>query len=165
VFAQNNLGQTVGTDRTTAIGSNETLSVGASRTVSVGTTDTTTVAGTHTVIIAPTPPVATVFPEVPAPLLKPMSPSAVPPTSLEMTEQKITLSNGKDVATITMDGPNVSIKANGSISLTATEGITITGKTIGINAADAITIDGGPVGITSRKDLTLQGGPMVKINC
>jgi uncharacterized protein (DUF2345 family) len=69
-----------------------------------------------------------------------------------MTLQKLVLSNGDQVATLTMDGPNIALFANGNISLEAK-------GNVDIKAGNQINVTAG------GGDLTLKGGPMVKINC
>src|SRR5262249_54209900 len=66
---------------------------------------------------------------------QPANPQAeMGPTGIEVTNRRITFTTGE--ASLTLDGPNISIEAKGTITLKATGG-----------------------------DLVLKGGPMVKINC
>jgi len=157
-FAQNNLSETVGNSRTSSIGSNETLSVGANRSVTVAAVDSTTVGGTHVVTIAPPAPVIIKFPEIPFFPPFPPIPLTIPPTTLTMTTQLIELSTG--FATITIQGPNVTVKANGKIKLDA-------GGEMELIAAGAMSLTAASVAITAKSggDVKIQGGPMVKINC
>jgi type VI secretion system secreted protein VgrG len=151
-FVQNNRSETVGNSRSSAVKADETINVGANRTVTVGVNDSTTVGTEHKVTIAPPPPVTIKFPEIPfLPPLPPLTLS-VPPTTLTMTLQKLVLSNGDQVATLTMDGPNIALFANGNISLEAK-------GNVDIKAGNQINVTAG------GGDLTLKGGPMVKINC
>ena len=141
-FVINCLTETVGNNRTSSIGSNETISVGSNRTVSVKTNDATTVGVEHKVTIAPPPPVIIQFPAIP--FVPPPPPIVIttPPTTLTMSTQFIELSTG--YATITIDGPNISLEADGDIKIAAKGKMDIS---------------------ASSGDLTIKGGPMVKINC
>jgi type VI secretion system secreted protein VgrG len=141
-FTINCLTETVGNNRTSSIGNSETISVGNNRTVTVKNNDHTTVGVEHKVTIAPPPPVVIQFPAVPFVPPPPPIVIAIPPTTVTMREQFIELSTG--YATITIDGPDISLEADGNIKIAAK------GK-MDVSAASG--------------DLTIKGGPMVKINC
>jgi type VI secretion system secreted protein VgrG len=96
---------TVGASRTSTISAGETVSVGAARTVTVGGSDTTTVGAVHTVTIVAAPP------PPPAPGEPP--PAPVAPTSSEMRDKFYSVTTGP--ATITLDGPNMYLVADGDI--------------------------------------------------
>src|SRR5690606_4344599 len=84
-------------------------------------------------------------------------PPAIPPTGIKMQDKLHRLTTG--LATVTVNGGDVSISAAGNISLVA-------GGSISITAAGGVSVSGSPVDVTSNSgDLTLKGGPMVKINC
>jgi type VI secretion system secreted protein VgrG len=159
-FAHNFMNETVGNSRTSSIGSNESINVGANRTVNVATNDSTTVGNEHKVTIATPPPVVIKFPEIPFIPLPPSNSLLVPPTTLIMRSQFIELSDGPKIATITINGPDVSIKASGKITIDA-------GGAMDLIAGGALSLTGASVDITARKggDVKIQGGPMVKINC
>lgn len=135
---------TVGASRTSTIGTTESITVGAARTLTVGTTDTTIVGTAQTVTIVQPPPPSG------AP------PPAIPPTGVSMSDKVFEVTTGE--ATITIKGPDISLKANGNISLDATGSITI-------KAGAKVDVSGGPVSVVSSKDTLVLNGPMVKINC
>jgi len=127
----------------------ETVTVGRNRGTTVGEVDAAAIGKKHTVNILGSA------------------------TGTEMVAERISLTTGE--ATITLDGPNVTIQAGSAITLSA-------GSDIVINAAANVTVNGGAnvsvhgaanvnVGAGAGAvvqagggDLVLQGGPMVKVN-
>jgi type VI secretion system secreted protein VgrG len=84
-------------------------------------------------------------------------PATVPPTKITMHDKYIEATTGE--ATIILQGPDVSIRANGNISLSADGAISIVAK-------EEVAINGMAVKVVADEgDVTIQGGPMVKINC
>ncbi len=129
----NNHTESVGGNRSSTIGSNETITVGAGRTVSVGVNDATTVGAVHSVTIVPPP-----APPAPAPPAEglfcpaePPAPTADGPTGWELRDKFYSVTTG--MATITIDGANVGVKAKGDIMIEADGEITIKGKMIYLN--------------------------------
>jgi type VI secretion system secreted protein VgrG len=110
IRAQKDLHKLVKASETERTGANRTISVGKSRTSTVGAVDTTNVGTRHVVTVGQTP------------------------TSLEMTDKRLVATTGE--ATVTLDGPNLSLEAKGNITIVAHEG-----------------------------DVIIKGGPNVKINC
>ena len=86
-------------------------------------------------------------------------------TGIEMVEGRITFTTG--AATVTIDGPNITLDAGGTITLNAAADVVV-------NAAANVTVKGGATvtvasaGPTTVQagggDLVLQGGPMVSLN-
>jgi len=118
IQAQRDLDKLVKADETERTGANRSIAVGANRTSIIGANDTTLVGATHRVTIAQ--------PQEPPP--------SIPPTTFEMQDKKIGYSTGE--ASITFDGPNITIEAKGNITIRSTGG-----------------------------DVIIKGGPNVKINC
>lgn len=152
----NNLTEKVSANRTSSIGSNETISVGASRSLSVGQNNSTLVGATHTVTIVPPPP-------PPPGFVGPVSPP-VTPTGTTMYNKFFKLTTG--LATITVNGADVSIEASGNVKIDAK------GK-LDIRSVDAMTVKSDAhLQLTGKTvtmkatggDVIIQGGPMVKIN-
>jgi type VI secretion system secreted protein VgrG len=94
-------------------GEDRTITVGRNRSTTVGGADTTTAATRHAVTVA--------------------SAAGGPPTSLEMTDRHIVCTTGE--ATLTFDGANLSLEAQGNVTIVAHDG-----------------------------DVVIKGGPLVKIN-
>lgn len=115
---------TVGVNRTSTIGSAETLTVGAGRTVNVAVNDATTVGAVHTVTIVQ-PPAPSAEPGAAAP------PAADGPTGSEMRDKFFSVTSG--LATVTIDGADVAVKAKGNIVIEADGEITIKGAMIYLN--------------------------------
>lgn len=140
---------TVGGSRTKVVavnesestGVNRTVSVGVSRTTAVGAVDATLVGARHSVTMAQQPNAAPTFPA----------------TGLEMVDGKIVLTTGE--ATLTLEGPNITLNAAASILLSAAADVTVTGKAhIKVMAGASVHIEG------EDGDVVIQGGPMVRIN-
>ncbi|HRI06478.1 MAG TPA: type VI secretion system Vgr family protein [Nannocystaceae bacterium] len=124
---------TVGASRTSTISAAETITVGAGRTVSVGVNDATTVGAVHTVTIVPPP-----APPAASPPGEGLSCPAEPPpptpdgsTGWELRDKFYSVTTG--LATVTIDGANVGVKAKGDIVIEADGEITIKGKMIYLN--------------------------------
>jgi type VI secretion system secreted protein VgrG len=94
------------------------------------------------------------------------------PTGREMVAGRISLTTGE--ATITLEGPNITMQAaanillNAGASILANAGAEITinaGANVTINAGANVTVASGAMATVSAGggDLVLQGGPMVKI--
>jgi type VI secretion system secreted protein VgrG len=113
--AEKDLQKLVRHDEVENTGANRTIAVGRNRTVTVGGADSTIVGKRQEIVIKD--------PE-----------GGKPPTTLTMEDGKITYSTGK--ATLTMDGANMSLEAEGTITIRSKKG-----------------------------DVVIQGGPNVKINC
>jgi type VI secretion system secreted protein VgrG len=86
-------------------------------------------------------------------------------TGREMVAGKITLTTGE--ATITLEGPNISMQAAANIMLSAGASILANaGANVVIHGAANITVASGATAVVKAGggDLVLEGGPMVKIN-
>jgi type VI secretion system secreted protein VgrG len=126
---------------TVEIGAAQTILVGAGRSVAVGGDDEITVGLRHAVTIAPGAD----------------SQDGLPPTGLEVANRKIILSTGE--ATLTLEGPNITLEAAASILLNAAASITVTGR------ADIRVAAGASVSVQAQDgDLILRGGPDVHVN-
>jgi type VI secretion system secreted protein VgrG len=113
--AERDLHKLVRQDEVESTGASRTTSVGRNRTVTVGGADSTVVGKRQDIVVN--------------------DPDGVkPPTTISMEEGKITYSTGK--ASLTIEGENISLDAEGSISIRSKSG-----------------------------DVIIQGGPKVKINC
>ncbi|NUQ73208.1 MAG: type VI secretion system tip protein VgrG [Polyangiaceae bacterium] len=113
--AERDLHKLVRNDEVESTGASRTTSVGRNRTVTVGGADSTIVGKRQDIVIN--------------------DPDGIkPPTTISMEEGKITYSTGK--ASLTLEGDNISLDAEGSISIRSKTG-----------------------------DVIIQGGPKVKINC
>jgi type VI secretion system secreted protein VgrG len=131
----------VGASETVAIGLAQVIAVGAGRAVSVGSNDETSVGNRYAVSVRPSEEQS----------------GAQLPTGLEIVNRKITLTTGE--ATITLEGPNITLEAAASILLNAAVNITINGR------ADIHLGAGANVYLRARDgDLVVQGGPNVLIN-
>jgi type VI secretion system secreted protein VgrG len=136
----NNLNKVVRANETESTGANRTIMVGINRTTTIGATDTTMVGVRHAVTMAP-----------------PAGSAGIAPTGLEMVDRKITLSTGE--ATITLEGPNITLEAAAAILLQAASTIRVQAKThIQVESGGAVTIE------SKGGDILIQGGPMVRIN-
>ncbi|NUQ74905.1 MAG: type VI secretion system tip protein VgrG [Polyangiaceae bacterium] len=113
--AEKDLHKLVKHDEVENTGANRTISVGRNRTMTVGGADSTIVGKKQEIVIKD--------PE-----------GSKPPTTLTMEDGKITYSTGK--ASLTLDGANVTLEAEGNIVIRSKKG-----------------------------DVILKGGPNVKINC
>jgi len=125
IQAQKDLNKLVKHNETERTGVNRSIIVGVNRNSTIGVNDSTLVGKKYSV--------AMVTPKE-LHILKGQEPEVTPTTTLmEMEDGKITLTTGK--ATIEIDGPDITLKADGDINLKA----------------------GG--------DVVIHGGPFVKINC
>ncbi len=80
-----------------------------------------------------------------------------PPTSFEMVDRKITFTTGE--ASIILDGPNITIFAEGNIMLHAQKNIALLGDNeAAVAAQERLLLS------SKRGDVILQGGPMVMLN-
>lgn len=116
--AQRDLQKLVKNNETERTGVNRTIVVGANRSTIVGANDSTMVGVKHRLTIAQ--------PKEPPP--------SIPPTTYDMSDKKICYTTGE--ASITFDGPNITLEAKGNITIRST-----------------------------GADVIIQGGPNVKINC
>lgn len=64
-------------------------------------------------------------------------------TSMAMQPQKITITTGQ--ATITLDGPNITLEAAASVTISAKDRVTINGKAVEINGLTVDVAGAGPV--------------------
>jgi type VI secretion system secreted protein VgrG len=110
VRAQRDLHKLVKANETERTGTDRTVAVGRNRSTTVGAVDATHVGTRHVVTIGQTP------------------------TSLELTDKRIVATTGE--ATVTWNGPDLTLEAKGNITIMAHEG-----------------------------DVVIKGGPNVKINC
>jgi type VI secretion system secreted protein VgrG len=99
--AQRDLHKLVKANETERTGTDRTIAVGKNRSTTVGAIDTTHVGTRHVVTVGP-------------------QSSAGPPTSLEMTDQRIVATTGE--ATVTWSGPDLMLEAKGNITIMAHEG-------------------------------------------
>ncbi len=157
-------------DWNTVILRNMTESVGAKRVSTIGTSDTTLVGTYHKLTIRQPPP-------PPSPMGPP--PPPIPPTGNSMSDKFFSVTTG--LATVTMDGANVTIEAQGKISihsvgemsLKSDTHLQIAGKSVSVDATDTMSVSAGgglsisgkPVTVSaSGGSLVLSGGPDVEIN-
>ncbi|MFS8068678.1 MAG: type VI secretion system Vgr family protein, partial [Byssovorax sp.] len=108
--AQRDLHKLVKANENERTGADRTIAVGKSRTATVGAVDSTFVGTRHVVTVGATP------------------------TIVEITDKRIVATTGE--ATVTFNGPDISLEAKGNITIVAREG-----------------------------DVIIRGGPNVKINC
>jgi type VI secretion system secreted protein VgrG len=113
IRAQRDLQKLVKANEVERTGTDRTISVGRNRTATIGAVDTTYVAQRQSIVVG--------------------APGGQS-TSLDMTDKRIVYTTGE--ATVTFDGPDISLEAKGNITITAHEG-----------------------------DVIIKGGPNVKINC
>lgn len=136
----NNRSKQVGANETEVIGASQTTAVGATRNATIGGVDATQVGLRHSVTMAQAP-----------------GSEAITPTAVEMVDRRITLTTGE--ATITLEGPNITLDAAASILLNAASEITIHGK------ANIKVMSGASVRVQAQDgDVVIQGGPYVQIN-
>ena len=114
IRAQRDLHKLVKANEIERTGADRTIAVGKRRTATVGAVDATFVGERHSVVVA--------------------SAAGQTPTRLEMTDRRIVFTTGE--ATVTFDGPDLTLEAQGNITIVAHTG-----------------------------DVILRGGPNVKINC
>jgi type VI secretion system secreted protein VgrG len=130
----------VGIDETELIGASQTTTVGLSRTAMIGGVDSTHVGMRHAVTVE-----------------QAAGAARLGPTGTEMTDRKITLTTGE--ATITLEGPNITLDAAASILLNAASEISIHGR------ANITVMAGASVRIEAQDgEVVVQGGPLVHIN-
>jgi type VI secretion system secreted protein VgrG len=143
-------------DLTKLVKVDEVITVGRNRTTTVGEVDASAIGVKHSVNIKGTP------------------------TGTEIVAGRISLTTG--AATITLDGPNVTIDAGAGITLNAgsdtvinaSASVTVNGganvtvngaANVAVSAGASLTAGGGSgTVVQAGGDLVLQGGPMVKIN-
>ncbi|MEZ4302852.1 MAG: type VI secretion system tip protein TssI/VgrG [Polyangiaceae bacterium] len=123
---------------TVAIAGAQVVTVGAARSTHVAGSDHLSVGEGHSVTVQ-------------------SSGGAPGATGFEVTDRKITLSTGE--ATLTLEGPNMTLEAAANILLQAASSITIQGR------ADIHIAGGAHVLLKSKSgDLVIEGGPDVFIN-
>jgi len=115
IQAQRDLSKLVKMDEVERTGGSRTISVGRSRKATVSGMDSTVVGVRHEVVVKD-------------------ESGAHPPTSLTMSDRRVVYTTGQ--ASLTFDGPDVTLEAEGNITIVARSG-----------------------------DVTIKGGPNVKINC
>jgi type VI secretion system secreted protein VgrG len=125
VQAERDLSKLVKHNETERTGASRTVVVGANRSSVIGAIDTTLVGAKYSLVMAT--PKALHIEKMGEPDVEPLA------TMIEMIDNKITLTTGK--ATVVLDGPTITLKADGDIKIGA----------------------GGEV--------VIHGGPFVKINC
>src|SRR5262249_29441073 len=131
----------VDASETVEIGGGQSVSVAEARSVSVGRSDNIAVGESFGVQVQPSGERA----------------AALASTGLEVCDRKITLTTGE--ATITLEGPNITLAAAASILLNAAADITIKGR------ANIHIAGGAHVLLKSQHgDLIVEGGPDVFIN-
>jgi type VI secretion system secreted protein VgrG len=125
VTIQKNRTARVAKNEQLSVGLNQSISVGVNRSAQIGAIDSVMVGDTHVVMVSP-----------------PGEGGGGPSTSTVMKDKKIILDTG-DGATITMDGPTITIAA----------------KVINVNGVDEVNINGTRVKIAgkSQADLTSSG--------
>ncbi|NUQ74568.1 MAG: type VI secretion system tip protein VgrG [Polyangiaceae bacterium] len=133
IQAERDLKKLVKADETETTGANRTISVGANRTSTVAAADNTTVGSMFSARMAGAP------------------------TGIEMVNGRIAMSTGE--ATITIEGPNITMEAAARILLQAASAIEV-------NAAATIKVGAGATVVVQSEggDVVIQGGPMVRIN-
>ena len=135
-----NLTKFVRLNETETTGVNRTIAVGANRTATIGAVDAAIVGDRHAVTMVQAPGV-----------------QGIAATGIDMVDRKITLSTGE--ATITLEGPNITLAAAAGILLEAASTITVHAAThIHVAAGASVTIE------AKGGDVLIQGGPMVRIN-
>lgn len=136
---QNRIKQ-VGVDETEVIGATQTISVGLGRSANIGGSDSTVVGLRHAVSVA-----------------QAEGAGSRPPTATEMSDRRITLTTGE--ATITLEGPNITLSAAASILLDAASEIAVHGR------ANIKVMSGASVRVEAEDgEVVIQGGPCVQIN-
>ncbi len=137
IQAEKDLHKLVKHDERETTGNDRTIGVAHNRSSTIGNNDTAAVGVLHSVTITPPPPGG----------MGPPSPST---TSVTMTDKKIVLTTKE--ATITIDGPNITLDADTNIKLESR-------GTIDIHAAGGIKMK------ADAGDVVVRGDPKVKINC
>ncbi len=135
----------VGHDRKKTISGDETVYVGKGRDTVVAESDVTRVGARHATTIEPA--------------ARPM------PTGIEMVDGRLTLTSGE--ASITLDGPNLTLTAAADILLKAAADITLeASSTIHARADVTLKLEAGSTLIvqSAAGDVIIQGGPIVRIN-
>jgi type VI secretion system secreted protein VgrG len=132
-------------DRTKHISGSEAIDIGGSRRTSVGSVDDTLVGTRHAVTMAARGGVGT--------------------TGIEMIEGRISLTTGE--ATITLEGPDITLESAARILLRAASDIALEAEAnITVNADVRMTLRSGSTLIVRSEsgDVVIQGGPIVRIN-
>jgi type VI secretion system secreted protein VgrG len=136
----------VGRDRRDLVGGDESIEVRGARAARVGASDTVTVAERHAVTVA-------------------SAPGATVATGSEMVDGRITFTTGQ--ASLTLEGPNVTLEAAAGILLKAATDIALVAQAnITAHADVSLTLGAGAT-LTVRSeagDVVIQGGPIVRIN-
>ena len=138
---------TVGDDREKRVGANETIDVGVDRTARIGAVDASFVGVRHAVT------------------MRQAEGAAIPPTGSEMADRRITLTTGE--ATITLEGPNITMEAAAGILMNAGAEIALgAGAHVTVNAGATMTLKSGARLVVQADDgdVVIQGGPIVRIN-
>ena len=149
-----NLSESVGVNRSSSIGVNESVSVGKNRSVVVGESNSTVVGTTHSVTIVQPPP-----PTGPPP------PPPIPPTGTTMSDKSYALTTG--LATISVNGANVTIDATGTVTIHSVGALSIksdahlslAGNSVSISGTTEVKVNGNilKLGGASSSELTSSG--------
>ncbi|WP_437308491.1 type VI secretion system tip protein TssI/VgrG [Sorangium sp. So ce388] len=134
---------TIGNNRSKVVKANETIAVGGSRTATIGSVDEADVGVRHAVSIT----------------------SGAGATGVEMVDRRISWTTGE--ATITLEGPNITLEAAAGILLKAASDIALEADAnITANATVNLTLKSGSKLVVRSEggDVVIQGGPIVRIN-
>jgi type VI secretion system secreted protein VgrG len=137
----------IGHSRDKRVGVDETIDIGKDRTATVGAVDEALVGERHTVA------------------MRQAKNAAVPPTEIEMVDRRISLTTGE--ATITLEGPNITLEAAASILMKAGADVALAaGSNVTVNAPVNMTLLSGATLVVQSADgdVVIQGGPRVRIN-
>jgi type VI secretion system secreted protein VgrG len=134
---------TIGKNRSKAVGVDETISVGGDRVATIGNADVADVGVRHAVAIT----------------------SGAGATQMEMVDGRIAWTTGE--ATLTLEGPNITLEAAASILLKAATDIALEADAnITARANVNLTLKSGSKLVVRSEggDVVIQGGPIVRIN-
>lgn len=138
---------TIGRMRDKRIGVNETIAVGVNRATTVGAVDSTWVGERHEVT------------------MRQAAAATIPPTGMHMVDGRISLTTGE--ATITLEGPNITLEAAAQVLMKAGADIAIAaGSHVTVDAQVTMTLKSGAKLVIQADDgdVVIQGGPLVQIN-
>ncbi len=140
---------TVGNDRSQRVAGDEVLAVGGGRSATIGDADVVTVGARHAVTVAQGPDASGV----------------ASPTGSEIVDGRISFTTGQ--ATLTLEGPNITLDAAAGILLKAATDIALMAEAnITARADVSLTLAAGATLVVRSEggDLVIQGGPNVLIN-
>lgn len=138
---------TVGRMRDKRVGVNETTTIGANRTATIGAVDSTWVGERHAVT------------------MRQAAGATILPTGTQMVDGRISLTTGE--ATITLEGPNITMDAAARILMKAGTNIALAaGSHVTVDAHVNMTLKSGAKLVVQADDgdVVIQGGPRVRIN-